>query len=369
MQAKDKIVKARAGLVLDEPFFGSLALLLKLYEDLTCPTTYTNGKCLGYNPNFIDSLTLSETKGVIAHEIMHVALCHHTRRQSRDHKKWNVACDYAINDILVEKFQLPSGALTGFGKEESAESIYNKLPESEDGQGVGFGEVRDAKNDDESTPTEADLKEIESRVKVQIVQAARAAKMYGKLSADLERLVGEITEQKVPWKDVLIRFITEKARDDYTWLYPNKRYIHSGIYLPSLYNEKIGKIIIAVDTSGSIYSEELNIFASEITYIMNDVKADIVVIYCDSAVGNVEEFTYGEEINLHPKGGGGTSFAPPFNKVDELDINPACLVYLTDGYSNSFPKNKPEYPVLWVLTGKNDNFKKNVPFGEVIVIE
>ena len=132
MKTKDKISKARAGLILDQPFFGSLSLKLILKEDRTCETAWTDGVSLGYNPAFIDELHLDQVKGLLAHEVMHCACAHNTRRGNRDGKRWNIAADYAINPLLNEAgFALPPGVLFDFSyKGKSADEIYTLLPAS-----------------------------------------------------------------------------------------------------------------------------------------------------------------------------------------------------------------------------------------------
>ena len=150
MEPMDKLRKARAGLILDAPFFGSLALRIVLKEDPTCETLWTDGRSLGFSPDFIDGLTLDETKGVIAHEVMHLANCHHTRRRGRDSKVWNKSDDYAINSILEEsKVVLPPCRLRDPDFDgKSTEEIYGRLsgrpdPEGTPDPGAGQDEPAD----------------------------------------------------------------------------------------------------------------------------------------------------------------------------------------------------------------------------------
>jgi predicted metal-dependent peptidase len=375
-----KISKARAGLVLDQPFFGALALRLGLREDPAAPTAWTDGQTLGYNPDFIEGLSLEEVKGLLAHEVMHVACAHHARRQEREPRKWNMAGDYAVNDLLLASgFKLPAGGLTGYGADESAESIYNKLPDPPpsggqgNGQGEGngnsdpggCGEVRDAPAPDGGNPSPGDLARAEADAKVAVAQAAQAAKACGKLPAGLARLVEELLEPHVPWREVLRRFIDQAARNDYTWTRPSRRYLASGMYLPALYSEEMRPVAVAIDTSGSINQGELSQFAAELSAILAETRAAATVIYCDSEVSGVEEFdTDALPLDLHPKGGGGTDFRPPFAEVDRRALQPSCLIYLTDGECASFPE-APEYPVLWAITSKR---KFSPPFGEVVEV-
>lgn len=371
MNAKEKITKARAGLILDLPFFGSLALRLRIKEDAECETAWTDGVSLGYNPDFINPLPLEQVKGLLAHEVMHCACAHNARRGNRNPKKWNIAGDFAINQILEDsKISLPSGRLLDPAfKNLSADEIYSKIPDSQNddtGNDPGkCGEIRDSKSKDGQNASQADLSQAEQDWKIAVTQAAQQAKAMGKLPDSLKRLVEDILKPSIDWKEVLRRFIDQTAKNDYTWQRPNRRYIHQGLYLPSLYSENLPPIVVAVDTSGSIDNDILNQFAAEITGILEDYHTSCTVIYCDSAIGNVEEFSSDDlPLKLNPVGGGGTDFRPPFKHIEENDINPSCLIYLTD-MAGLFPESEPCYPVLWA---KIEDYNYQAPFGEEVKI-
>lgn len=372
----DNLKKAKVQLVLSQPFFASLMLRLEQHEDKTCQTAYTDGHRIGYNPEFFDKIGTEGIKTVLAHEVMHVAMLHHTRRAGRDPQKWNQAADYAINGILQDAgFEIPAGGLINSAYTgKSAEEIYNLLPSSpeggkgKNGQGGGqlngndpggMGEVRDA-----PAGTEAQKKEIEAKVKQAVAQAAMAAKKAGNLPADLDRLVSEILEPQIPWREVLARFLSEISRNDYTWKKPNRRYMSAGLYLPALENEEPGKVALLVDTSGSISNTELNTFASEMQAILDTFQTKCEVIYVDTKVAGTQVIEPGEEVKLHPKGGGGTDFRPGFEHIEQQEEQPKAAVYFTDGCCNSFPQNT-EFPVLWAQYGSE--FKP--PFGEVLKIK
>ncbi len=369
MKAKDKITKARAGLVLDQPFFGALALRLKLKEDDSCGTAWTDGVSLGYNPGFIDTMSLDDCKAILAHEVMHCAAAHHARRNSRDHKKWNVAGDYAINGILENAgFHLPAGALLDQNYNDmSADAIYSSLPDSpDDGSGDdpgGMGEIRDTpgKGGGKSSQTEQD--QAAQDWKVATNQAAQQAKNAGNLPAGLDRFVDELINPKVEWPELLRQFIDQAAKNDYAWTPPNRRFIHLGMFLPSLRSEELGNLIVAIDTSCSVTEEELKQFAGEISGILESFQVNIDVLYCDTDIAGHEHFTSQDlPISLHPKGGGGTRFTPVFDWIEESGKLPTCLVYLTDMECYDYPENAPEYPVLWIDTGGHGG----APFGEII---
>jgi predicted metal-dependent peptidase len=393
MNANEKMVKARTGMVLNQPFFASLALRLRLKEDESCETLWTDGHTLGFNPKFVDGLPLDQVKGIIAHEVMHLACAHHTRRGERDQKKWNVAGDYAINQILEDsKIELPEGhlidpAFIGMASEQ----IYGRIPDppprtspgsgdpnggqgpdQNHGQGQEpgnqdpgkCGEVRDAKGPQGQDLSPAEKTQEEQNWKIATAQAATQAKAMGDLPGGIARMVGEIMAPHVDWREVLRRFVDQSARNDYTWTRPNRRYLHAGLYLPALYSETLPPIVIAVDTSGSIDSEMLDRFASEMTAILQEHKTSCNVLYCDTEIAGVESFTSEDlPLKLNPQGGGGTDFRPPFAWVDKQGITPACLIYLTDMFCHRFP-DPPDYPVLWA---KTEDYGE-APFGEEVRI-
>ena len=375
------VTKARAGLILDQPFFGSLALRLELKEDPGCGTAWTDGRFIGYDPEFIESLSLDEVKGLLCHEVMHCANQHTTRRNGRDAGKWDTACDYAIDPLILKVgMTLPMGGhVDSSVTDMSAEKIYTLVPDSDDGDGDeksggsgkgpsgqddpgNFGEVRDAKSEDDQAISPDQAKKLEQEWKIATAQAATQAKARGELPGDLERMVKEINDPELDWRELLRRFVDTAAKNDYSWSPPNRRFIHQGLILPSLRSNELGKIAVAIDTSGSISQSDLDKFAGELTGILGEFEAECEVIYCDSAVQAVEEFgPWDLPLQLHAKGGGGTDFIPPFKHEDESRELPACFIYMTDGWCNSFP-DEPSYPVLWVLT--NDREWKP-PFGEV----
>ena len=366
MDTIKKLTKARAGLVLSAPFFASIALQLKLKEDTECETAYTDSVVLGYNPDFIDKLTNAELKAVICHEVLHIAMLHPFRRNNRDQMRWNIACDYAVNPIVKDSgFSLPEGALSDPKfKDMEAEVIYSMLPDPiKISISIALmGEVRDYKQDkSDSKGTHGNtLPQQLKSCKITIARAAAVAKAQGKLPAGLERMIQETLQPKLPWGEILARFITENARNDYTWKTPNKRYLYSGLYLPGLNVPALGTIAVIIDTSGSVSQKELDTFASELHAILSIYPGtDIKVIYVDTKVANVETIDI-YDFQLHAKGGGGTDFRPGFTFIEKEDILPSCVIYFTDGYCDSFP-DSPDYPVLWILTGKAGFIP---PFGE-----
>lgn len=400
VSVSDKLTKARVQLLLSHPFFAALALRLQLVAK-TMKTMATDGRAIYYSPTFVDSLTPAELQGVLAHEVLHCALGHHCRRGDRTPTRWNHACDYAINPVLVDNgFELPAGGLLSPEfRDLSAEEIYSRLPPDEEGGGSqpksdeqggaaagagsgstnpesnpateiqqgeepGFGEVLDAVDDDGAPASEADKSQQQRDWAVAAQEAANAAKSCGHSPLDVDRILEDTRRSHVDWRAVLRDFVAATTPADYRFSPPNRRYVHAGLYLPSIHKEGTGPLVLAVDTSGSVGPEELNQFAAEITAIAEDAQPErIHVVYCDAVVQTSQELTPGESIVLTPKGGGGTDFRPVFDWVDDKNIQPACLLYLTDLACNKYPLAPPDYPVLWVTDSR-----RLAPFGETVQI-
>jgi predicted metal-dependent peptidase len=391
-----RIQKARTALVLDHPFFGSLLFRLRGKESRSVKTMATDGITLYYNPEFVDTLTAATLAGTLAHEVMHPALHHHVRRSGRDPKRWNVACDYAINPLLVDAgLSLPECVLLeNRFRGMSAEQIYNLLkrgPESEhgsdgedqiggsgDGNATpgapeqvddseepsapetdgGIGQVLDAPEaDDEGSGAQEQTREWD----IAVNQAMTIAQQAGKVPAGLLRTLDGVAEAAVDWREMLRRSWSDTTPADYSWMRPNRRHLWNGVYLPGAVREGVGEVAIAVDCSGSISARQLGLFEAEARSILEGQRPQRVhVLYFDAAVHRVDTYGAGERIHLNPVGGGGTAFGPCFEWLEEQGILPQCLVFLTDLYG-SFPSSAPDYPVLWASTGG-----RQAPFGEVI---
>jgi predicted metal-dependent peptidase len=384
----------------------------------------TDGSRIVYNPAFVDQLKPAELEGTLAHEVMHCALGHQCRRGSRDQGLWNEAADLAINPILTANgFTLPAGALIDPAFTNlSAEEIYARLlrKKTEGGSGSnqgqqqtntgggtannpkatpntpvpnpnldvssqsasepqgqtrggstapiparpgGFGEVMDATDEHGQAASPAEKLRQEHEWSIAAEQALRSAKVCGHDPSGIERPLTESRQSQQDWRAILRDFVAATTPSDYRWTPPNRRYIASGLYLPSVERRGLGEIVIAVDTSGSIGKLELEQFAGEISAISEEAQPEAIhVVYCDATVQSTQEFTASEPVRLEPKGGGGTDFRPVFEWVAKNDLSPVCLVYLTDLCCHSFPET-PEYPVLWVTDSR-----RTAPFGETVRI-
>lgn len=362
MDVTQKLKIGKVVLIQNQPFYASLVLRMKISPDDSIETACTDGTQIWYSPAFFDELTTAEVAAVLAHEVMHIAHLHHTRMKNREHKRWNRACDYAINPILVKSgLQLPEGCLLDDAYAGmSAEQIYPLLEDEPPDQSsaCGMGEVI-------PPPAGTDVPAMESQARRNVAQAATDARLKRNLPEHLERLVDEILSPKIDWRTLLIAYLTELTRDDYSWKQPSKRYLCRGLYMPTLESRTIGAIILLVDTSASIDEAMINQFAAEVQEIATMCVIPLQVIYVDSVVHNVQDIDPDDPIQLHPEGGGGTDFRPGFVYIDEQDLHPQLVIYLTDGECHSFPE-EPDYPVLWAQFGQ---YPFDPPFGDVIQVE
>ena len=391
MTPKEKLTKARIRLVLSQPFFATLALSMEYIETTDVETSVSDGIKIKYNPLFIDKLTVDETVGLLAHEVMHPAMLHHLRIIGKDYSLFNKAADYAINPLLKEAgIVLPSNALISDKyKNMYVEEIYAILEKEEknnkdennnsgnqgDKQGEGVPRLGVGKCDPgspegwgqiEAYNYEAageSLAEAEKNAKQRLIQAFNAAKVAGSSTSGVKEFIDKIIETKTPWAEILQRFIAEVSNNDYTWTQPSRRYLPMGVYLPTLKNEEMGKVVFAIDTSGSIDKELLKIFASELQSASQLFKFPVTVIHCDTKIKKTEELE--QDKIIEPIGGGGTDFRPPFEYVNKNIDDCKALVYLTDGECSKFP-DEPDYPTLWAIY---DNNKFSAPFGEAIIIK
>jgi predicted metal-dependent peptidase len=395
-----RIQKARTALLLDHPFFGTLLFWLGATPCSSIATMATNGVTLLYNPEFVDTLNAAELAGVLAHEVLHPALQHHTRRGDRNLARWNIACDYAINPILIDAgLTLPKDVLIDNRfRGMSAERIYNLIEQDEqesvssgreeNAPGDGTGGVRnnapqsiDTVSDPQAPSTPGGVGQVldapESEAgegpsnaeqardwQVAVEQAETVAKLAGKLPGGAVRALEASQAAKVDWRELLRRAWSDTIPADYSWMRPNRRHIWSGLYLPGLTSEGVGEIAIAVDCSGSVGPRQLGLFEAEVRSILAGQRPQLVhVIYFDAAVQKVETYQAGQPISLSPVGGGGTDFRPCFEWLQEQGVVPQTLVFLTD-LCGAFPSEAPPYPVIWASTEA-----RKAPFGEVVPME
>lgn len=363
---KTRLAKAKTSLVLEHPFVGSIALGMPHTYQEGIGTACTNGKRVLYDPKFVSDLTDDELKFLVAHECMHPMLEHNFRRQSRDPKKWNMAADYVINQLLTDegigKF-IDGGCLNkdlytaGGGM---SEQIYNLLPESNDGDGGGDGPGGTGMDLEDGEGTATDQAQAAAEWKVKVAQAAQAAKMMGKLSVGMARLVDAILNPTVDWREALQKFVVKHKTDERSFARPNRRFLSQGLYMPSRSGEIMGEMAFIVDCSGSVDDKQLAQMAAEIRTVHEDLRPEkLHVVYFDQTVSHYECYGPDDSLDIRFHGGGGTDVRAAFNYLDDeaLSDNLVCTVVLTDGYT-PYPDGF-NTPVIWAMT--TDHM---APFGE-----
>ena len=327
MSAESLLLKARTALLMEQPFFGTLAIRLKPVADDEIKTAATDGQRLIYAPSYISKLTSPQLKGLIAHEVMHCVFNHMTRRQDRDHKIWNSACDYAINSHLIDcGFILPDGGLVDKQFNGlTAEEIYNRIAD-EPPKPCAWGKVLDA---GQGTVAGKSNAAMESDWQMAVTEAAEVAKQRGKLPGAIASFISDIISPKVDWRSVLWPFFTNLATDDYSWRKPHRAYISEDEYLPSMYSEGCGPIGFVMDASGSTTSF-FQQFASELDAVLAQVLPESVhVVMGDTEVTDAFELDHGSRLqDLEIKGGGGTVLAPLFKHISDKNLE--AIVCLTD---------------------------------------
>lgn len=393
MSARGKrLDKAQMRVLFQVPFFapGVAKLPVEFTQDPAIQTACTDGKRILWSEKFFDSLTDQQLVTVLCHEVSHCMLGHNWRAPvGADWDLWNQAVDHAVNLMLMEfsekvtaknladpfPFPEPKEAFCADPKFKglAEEVIYNRLNNQPKGKGSksgsgsgkpGPGSMPSFGQISKPAGAQADpavQKKMAADWTATLIQAAQMAKGRGELPVGMERLVGEVVNPKVDWRSILQSWIREQCSDDWDWLTPAIEYSDCGFILPSLRADKVGTLVFATDTSGSINQELLAQFQGEKQQALDDMRPKkLVDIYCDAHIHKVEEYTVGDTITRQCPGGGGTSFVPVWKHVAKMDEVPKAIVYLTD-LQGDFGTD-PGVPVLWVTWTKGGT----APFGQVI---
>lgn len=370
----DRLDLAYSKLGLREAFIAAVMTRVKREVSDKVSTAGTNGTWVRYNPKFCEPLTDEELFGLVLHESCHVVMMHMWRREGRDPRIWNYANDALINAYIKSRgWQLPKGGvhLSWVREEHSSEYVYNKLKEQQqeqqskgggggsdegdedDGMGGGF----DGKGDLEDAQDDATRVDMEAT----IVASAKMAKECGQGSSMIDRVLERVGEPMVRWQDVCRSMMTESCAADYTYTRPSRRFIGSGLYLPSLRSDALGGLAIGFDTSGSMGPKECNQIAAEIQAIVDDLQpAFVEVVYCDYAVTHVERFERDDPLVLRPKGGGGTRFQPVFEHFAESGEQYCGMIFFTDMEGDLRECEEPPFPMIWADIGYSH---PQEPFG------
>lgn len=401
-EIEDLIVRSRVRMLTSAmPFFGMLAVRLQLVNGSGwISTAATDGKHLYYNEDFVKSLTKPELDFLVAHEVMHCVYEHSDRIGSRDPDVWNAACDYVINGELVEAGvgKMPSVGLHDRKYDGmTSEQVYDLLMEEiekngkentnlqtldehlddaneGDGNGSGEGEGGDGNFDPTGFNGQIPMDEEERRrlkdeMQQAVMDAARSTGA-GNLPAGIKRLVKDLTEPQMDWREILNVQIQSTIKNDYTFSRPAKKSWSSGCYLPGQLNDFKLEVAIAIDTSGSISEKMLRDFLSEIKGIMEQFAEFKINLWTfDTAVYNEQEFTSENleditEYNIH--GGGGTEFMVNWKYMKDNDIEPHMFIMFTDGYPFG-EWGDPYYTDTYFLIHGNKSIV--APFGMTLYYE
>ena len=315
---------------------------------------------------------------MLAHEVMHCALAHPARRGDRDPERWNVACDLAVNPLLLQAGHRPAagrlmpgeGTYAGLEPGKSAEEYYAALPGRRTAAGATAGTDRPvratragaARVIDPAGGDPAASPAVEADWQVAVAQAQQAAAGRGPLPAGLGRAVERVLHPPADWRAVLREFVVGHARNDYSWARPNRRFIAQGLYLPGLHSEELGDVVLAVDTSGSVGEQTLGVFAAEANAVLAAYDCTVTVLYHDTEVQKVQTWQSADgPLVLDPVGGGGTSHACVFDWLDRVRAGPG-LRRLPDRPGDRVPGPRPAVPVLWAVPAATPP----PPFGRVV---
>lgn len=359
-------------------FLSTILFSLNIHWD-NVGTACTNGLFVKLDPVFWDKLNPSQQVFLLAHEAWHVAFQHMLRMHDRDPKQWNHAADYVINHMLIEEgLDMPPGGLHDPRYANlSAEQVYDLLDgqmQYEPDNGIGDDLQDPDQTDDGSGNNSGDgdghsnpsgIKNSD-RVADILIKAAAQSKMSGDkagtIPGDVEVYLDKLLHPRLPWQTILKNFVCDYQHDDYSYRRPNRHYLHTDFYLPSLYNESVGQLGIAIDASGSVNQTEFDAFLTEVVGIQEIINpSSTTVVDFDTKIHTIHHLTAEDDVTaLKFQGRGGTSLTPVFEYFDKHP--PIVLIVFSDLECRAI-KQKPVYPVIWVKTpgsGHNPSFGKLV---------
>ncbi len=386
-----KLKKVKIALMRNKIFalYQGVMMVGKTSVDDNCPTAYTNGRDEKYGRKFIRELDEKELAFVVMHEVMHKMYRHLTTWKKLAEENallCNAACDYVINlklkDIDPEgkyiRMPMKNGKPFGLIDEKyrgmHTKQVYDMLKKEMNGNGGGAGEGFDEHGwGDAEEMTEKEKEELHREIDRAIRQGQIAAKKAGVGTGGMDRELEELLEPKVDWREVMREFVKSicNAKDASSWRRVNRRFLSGDVYMPTLIGERVGHIVIGVDTSGSIGVRELSDFLSEVKGIADEVRPERVdLLYWDSEVAGHEEYDEAMVANIvsstKPRGGGGTSPSCVTDYIKAKGIEPECVVMLTDGYVGSDWGGDWPCPVLWCIVGGNNDI---APVGKTVHVK
>ncbi len=394
--ATEKLITARVGLLLKHPFFGNIATRMQLIDSSDwCQTAATDGRNFFYNKEFINKLSVKKLMFLLAHEICHGIFDHFGRLGSRDKQLANIAQDYAVNQILAddnigEVITEVDICLDNKYRGMAWEEIYDKLfgeydKQKQEGmdafldalgdmldQHLEVGEGNGEESEDGAPKIgKDDLQKIKDDMKQAMIQSHQASGA-GSAPGAIERLIKDLTEPKMDWREVLRMNIQSIVKNDYTFQRPNRKSWGTGIILPGMSNDETIDVAIAIDMSGSISDKEAKVFLSEVKGILDQYTDYSIRLWSfDTHVHNPQVITHDNEdafYNYDLQGGGGTSFEANWKFMKEEDINPKKFIMFTDGYPGGGWGDEDYVDTLFIIKGYHDT-KMKAPFGDTVHYE
>jgi len=383
LTAEQRLQKAVMAIMAHDKYVGLSSVLMigdRTVDD-TVPTACTNGRDEMYGRAFVDGLNDAELRFLILHECYHKMYQHLTTWKhlyDKHPKVANVACDYVINIQLVDgdngegfikmpKVGLLDAQYRDMDTAQVFHQVYDSLPEGDDGRGVGDS-LDDHGWEEAEQLSEEEKGDLEREVEEAIRQGVLVA---GKLGSGGARDLEELLKPQIDWRDVLREFIstTCAGKDFSTWARPNRRFVSTGVYMPSGISEKVGELVIAIDTSASIGQCELTTFLSEIKSVCDNVRPErIRLLYWDTRVCADETYDHAETDTLvqstKPAGGGGTDVSCVSEYMTEHKIDPQAVIVFTDGYVYDW--GTWTCPVLWAVY---DNKQAKPDCGKTVHID
>ena len=380
----DKIIVARVGLLLRHPFFGNMATRLKIQDASDwCKTAATDGRSIYFSREFFEPLTVKQIEFVIAHEILHNVFDHMGRTEGRNRKIFNIAADYCVNGQLIRDRigeQPPEikifhdSKYYGWSAEQVYDEIYEQMDEEELEQ---LGQLLDdhvdwsnnGGKDGQPQYSKEELKAIRDEMREAVMQAAQAAGA-GNVPASVARMIKDLTEPKMNWREILRQQIQSTIKNDYTFMRPNRKGWHMNAVLPGQNFQETIDIAVAIDMSGSISDAQAKDFMTEIKGIMDEYQDFKLKIWCfDTKVYNEADFNgynMDEFMDYEPMGGGGTEFDVNWVYMKENDICPKKFIMFTDGYPWGSWGDELYCDTVFIIHG-NDSIVP--PFGEYAYYE
>ena len=395
VEVLDRIIVARIGLLLRHPFFGNMATRLRIQEgDDWLGTAAVDGRNLYFNTQFFNALSNKEIEFVIAHEILHCVFDHLGRREGRDPMIYNIAADYIVNNLLVRDRigQIPKLVdcfqdfkYENWSSEDVYDDIFNKYDEEElkqlgelldehidwekgagEGQSDKPGKEGDEPGKGRPSYSKDELKKIRDEIKESMINAAQSAGA-GNTPAGVQRMIKEMTEPKMNWRQILRQQIQSTIKSDFSFSRPSRKGQMSGAVLPGMNFSNTIDICISIDMSGSIGNAQAKDFLGEVKGIMDEFPDYNIKIWCfDTKVYNEQDFTADNGENLEDyevMGGGGTDFDANWNYMKEHDINPKKFIMFTDGYPWNSWGDEDYCDTIFVIHSHHDK-NLEAPFGQ-----